>query len=211
MREGAWAGRRAFILGGGPSLNDVDQYLLRNELTLGLNMAFLFETTAALIYDKRLMDTISMAPMWQAYQGEKFWLNAEDKSLFQYPKSHGGVQQLREYHMQPSNPRWPTALADGLYRGNNAGTAGICLVDVLRADPIYLLGFDLRAEAGKPTNWHQMYPAQWRATDRTMKEFRDDLTRIKGFVRGSVINLTPGSALNAFPKQSLESVLGVRR
>lgn len=173
-------------------------------------MAFLFEPTVALIYDKRLMETLANDPMWNAYRGIKLWLNCEDPALLQGGRTYGGAQQLREYHMEPSNPRWPTSFAQGLYRGNNAGTAGICLADVLRADPIYLLGFDMRAGAGKPSNWHQMYPAQWRATDRTMAEFRADLTRIKGFIRGHVVNLTPGSALDAFPRGELRDVIGAR-
>jgi hypothetical protein len=209
--EGAWAGRRAFILGGGPSLATLDLYDLRDELTLGLNMAFLHEPTANLIYDLRLMESLDGSPMWKAYRGHKFWLNSEMPNIPHDVCPFDGTRQLRPARMDSSLPRWPSTLAGGIYRGNNAGTAGVSLVDILGADPIYLLGFDMRAEAGKPANWHEMYPEEWKAKESTLKTFREDLTRIKGHVRRRVINLTPGSALDAFPKESLADVLGVPR
>lgn len=206
MRDGAWKGRRVFILGGGPSLRDVEPRTLRDEITLGLNMAFLYDPTATLIYDLRLAETLSNNLAWSAYRGAKLWLNSEDRN-------HGGlrpdgVQMIGEARMDPAYPRWPSRLADGLYRGNNAGTAGISLADVLSAETIYLLGYDMRAEAGKPPNWHTLYPHEWRASVGVLASYRADVARIKGYVRAKVVNLTPDSALDVFPKDSLENVLG---
>lgn len=209
LREGAWTGRRAFILGGGPSLMGFDSSLLHGELTLGLNMAFLHNPTANLVYDLRLMEQLDKSPMWRAYRGFKFWLNYQATTLPDLPYPFEATRPLRPCRVDPAYPRWPSRLDEGIYRGNNAGTAGICLADVLRADPIYLLGFDLRADAGRPTNWHQLYPAEWRATDRNMRDYREDIRRVAGFVRGHVVNLTPDSALDVFPTGRLEEVIGV--
>jgi hypothetical protein len=206
--EGAWSGRRAFVLGGGPSLSSVDPYALRNELTLGLNMAFLHDPTATLVYDLRLLERINETPAWKAYRGHKLWLNSELAGIGDGSALFEGVRILRPASINGAYPRWPRTLSDGLYRGNNAGTAGICLADVLGASPIYLLGFDMRAGAGRAPNWHEMYPEEWRASDRVLRTFRDDLARVKGFVRGRVVNLTPDSALDAFDRSTLADVLG---
>lgn len=205
LREGAWAGRRAFILGGGPSLSSDDVARLHGELTLGLNMAFLYNPTATLIYDKRLLDTLVDNLAWRSYTGRKFWLNSEDRTA---PANYGQARQLREHRVDPAYPFWSKTMNDGLYRGNNAGSAGISFVDILGASPIYLLGFDMRAEAGKPPNWHTLYPEQWRASKETLAAYCKDIMRIRTFVRSKVVNLTPGSALTAFPSSTLGEVLG---
>lgn len=210
LQEGAWKGRRVFILGGGPSLRGIDTMVLagRGEITLGLNMAFLHNPTATLIYDKRCMERVSMEESWKNYRGFKVWLNYEDQGmpLDSFPQT----RQLHEYVTNPYTRRWPKAMSEGLYRGNNAGTAGICLADVLGAETIYLLGYDMSVEAGKPANWHSLYPEEWQAKQSTIKAYREDIERIKGSVRARVINVTPGSALNVFPKDTLGHVLEMK-
>jgi hypothetical protein len=207
LTDGAWKGERVFILGGGPSLNDLDpsilSSILSDEVTLGLNMAFLHNPTANLVYDKRLMETLCHTPMWLAYPGAKFWLNSESSMEILFP----GVRALREFRADPAYPRWPASLAQGLYRGNNAGSAGVSLADSLGAGTIYLLGYDMRAEAGKPSNWHHLYPKEWRASAAAMASYRADLKRVASMVRAKVVNVTPDSALDAFPKDTLARVL----
>jgi hypothetical protein len=206
LQEGAWKGRRVFILGGGPSLQGYHESVLSGEITLGLNMAFLHNPTATLIYDKRLLDRICLTVEWANYRGIKLWLNSEEKAL--PPEDQHGAHQLHEFVPNPYKKRWPTALADGLYRGNNAGAAGISLADALGAETIYLLGYDMSVESGRSSNWHEEYPEEWRAKESTMRAYRKDIERISPLIRAKVVNLTPGSALEAFPKQSLVDVLG---
>ncbi len=204
LRDGAWKGRRCFILGGGPSLRSLDMSMLAGELTIGLNAGYLKGPTITLVYDLRLMERLAGDPTWDVYSGVKAWLNTEEPN-----RSYPGVRPLKEFRPRPPK-LWPTSFADGIYRGNNAGTAGICLARLLGADVIYLLGYDLRAEAGQPANWHELYPEKWRATSATLATYRADIERIAGHLKGSVVNLTPGSALKAFPCSSIEAVLGSR-
>lgn len=205
LTDGAWKNKSVFILGGGPSLKDFDPSVLAGEATLGLNMSFLHNPTATLIFDKRLMERLSTDRSWITYQGWKVWLNSEDKGLPMnaFPET----RQLREYTIDPYTHHWPSRLAEGLYRGNNAGTAGICLADVLGAEVIYLLGFDMRVEAGKPANWHDYYPEEWAAKEATMKTYRKDIGSVARWLRARVVNLTPESALDIFPKDTLGHVL----
>lgn len=205
LTDGAWTGRRVFVLGGGPSLRDVDISSLAGETTLGLNWAFVHNPTAALVYDKRLMDAVGQSPAWRGYGGAKFWLNSEAPQMPDDVLYHG-ARQLRAARPDPAYPKWPRRLSDGLYRGNNAGSAGICLADVLGASAIYLLGFDLRLGDAGP-NWHDLYPEQWRAKQAQLDSYRKDLDKVSWWVRGKVFNLTPGSALLAFPQATLAEVL----
>jgi hypothetical protein len=204
LLDGAWKGRRVFILGGGPSLKGFDPSLLAGEVTLGLNWSFLHNPTAALIYDMRLMKVLSTDQAWAGYKGAKYWLNSEDLSL---PKNY--YSDTRQIHAYPYNPYqpWPKNLSEGIWRGNNAGTAGISFAEVLGASMIYLLGYDMRAEAGRPSNWHDLYPQEWRAKEAQMKDYRDDIKTIRFMLRSKVVNLTPDSALEVFPKDTLEHVL----
>ena len=183
--------------------------LLREETVLGLNMAFLLGPSANLVYDLRCMEKVGRTPEWAAYRGGKFWLNSEGgagaASLFP------DTQSLREHHITPQYPRWPAGLNEGIYRGNNAGSAGVCLADVLGAETIYLLGFDMRADAVGRANWHDLYPEKWRASESQLATYRNDLDRVSKMVRAKVVNLTPGSALRCFPAATLEDALSAGR
>ena len=59
LRDDAWKGRRVFILGRWPIPPWIPQSDLAGEVTLGLNMAFLLNPTATMVYDKRLMEKLS--------------------------------------------------------------------------------------------------------------------------------------------------------
>jgi len=210
LLDGAWKNRRVFILGGGPSLRDVDLSILAGETTLGLNWAFLHNPTANLVYDARLMGQFAGMPAWEAYQGHRFWLNYEMPELEAHSHFYGRATMLLEPRADRPSLPWPRRLDDGLYRGNNAGSAGICLADVLGADRIYLLGYDMRVEAGKPVNWHNLYPEEWRAKEDQMVSYRADLNIVSFRVRARVVNLTPMSALMAFPTDTLERVMAAK-
>jgi hypothetical protein len=211
LQDGAWIGKRVFILGGGPSLHGYHESVLAGEITLGLNMAFLHNPTANLIYDKRLLGRISFTEEWASYKGFKLWLNYEEKGFSDDPIF--GATPLCEFVSNPYFKRWPTALADGIYRGNNAGSSGICLADILGADTIYLLGYDMSVDAGRPSNWHSAYPDEWQAKESNMRAYRKDIESISTLIRARVVNVTPGSSLLTFPMASLEGILkpaGVR-
>lgn len=206
IADGAWKGRRCFVLAGGPSLASVDLSRLRGELTLGLNVAFLHGPTANLVYDLRLMERLSGDPRWAAYGGEKLWLNSEQRNVRgRFP----GVRELSEAVDMYGQQAWGRALARGLYRGNNAGSAAINLAEVLGADPVYLLGYDLRGKGGRSANWHAEY-GTWSQEELVYMSYLEDLGRVAKKVRSRVFNLTPGSALRSFPTADLDEVLAGR-
>lgn len=202
IRDGAWAGRRCFIIGGGPSFQSFDYKLLKDELTIGINMAFVFNPTLNLIYDMRLMEKLTVDPVWAAYKGGKLWLNSEstnDRGRFE------GVRELYEsLHHGTGQPVWSESLAKGLYRGNNAGVAALNLADILGADPICLMGYDFKGKLGQSLNWHSHYPPEWKHEEAVYQTYVECFNTIKSCVKRRVVNLNPDSALRCFEFNTVE-------
>jgi hypothetical protein len=192
-----WKGKRAFILGGGPSLRGLNLDALKGELTLGLNMGFLLNPTVNLVCDLRLIQKLSIDPRWEAYKGVKLWLNSEQPNDPWVPP---GVTMLREA-TDGYRQCWSRTLSRGLFRGMSTGVSGLNLADILGADPIYLLGFDLKTYGGNTANWHTEYGREWLANDvvyrQNIAEF-DAVARTHA-IRSRVSNLNPHSALRCFP------------
>lgn len=202
IQDGMWRGRRAFIIGGGPSLEGFNFSVLSGELTLGINMAFLHNPTVNIIFDLRLMQRLAGDPRWDAYKGEKVWLNYEvPGQSYSFP----GVTELREA-LDGYEPVWSRTLRDGLYRKTNAGPSAINLAEILGADPIYLLGFDFTGSKAR-ANWHQEYPEEWRADPGTYNVYLRDFQEQAPNIKAHVYNLNPLSRLRVFPFANLEDIL----
>lgn len=202
LENGAWAGKRCFIIGGGPSFEGFDWKLLKDELTIGVNMAYLFNPTINLIYDLRLMEKLTIDPHWAKYPGTKLWLNSEtpnDRGRFQ-----GVIELYESIHRGTGQAMWSQSFADGLFRGNNAGVAALNLADILGASPICLMGFDFKGRGGHSANWHNQYPAEWKQEDNVYRGYVDCFNTIKTAVRGRVVNLNPDSALRCFEFNTVE-------
>lgn len=202
LSDGLWNGRRAFIIGGGPSFAGFDFSLLKDELTIGINMAFVHRPTINLIYDLRLMERLTVDSTWAAYKGEKLWLNYEtpyDRGRFP------NVTELYEcIHKGTGQPMWSKTLEEGLYRGNNAGVAALNLADILGASPICLMGYDFKGRAGQSVNWHSAYPAEWKQEENVYRSYIECFQGIKSMVKGRVVNLNPDSMLRCFDFNTVE-------
>ncbi|MGH8896999.1 MAG: hypothetical protein ACRDZ4_08270 [Egibacteraceae bacterium] len=194
LHQGAWQGRRCFILGGGPSLNAIDPELLKNELTIGLNMAFFLNPTITFVYDLNTMRRLFVDPRWKAYRGPTVWLNSEDPGARgRYP----GVVELRPCEVNYQQV-WSRDLGHGIYRGTNAGIAALNLAELLGADPIYLLGYDFKVADNGQANWHTEYGARAMQDAAVYRGYVQDFESMRGFVKARVVNLNPDSGLKCF-------------
>lgn len=204
MRDGMWKGSRAFVVGGGKSLRGFDFSRLEGEHTVGCNMAFLNGTEVALIFDYDLMLRVAGDHRWLDYRGEKAWLN------YQMPENgvrFAGVRELHECLGDHREPWWSTSLEHGLYRRSNCGPSAVNLAEVLGADPIYLLGFDMKGEGGKTVNYHDEYPEK--QPSHVYNQFLADFEEIRAWrwTKASIVNLNPDSALRTFPFSTVDEVL----
>lgn len=94
---------------------------------------------------------------------------------------------------------------DALCTGSNGGYQALGLAIAAGARRVALLGYDMRMTAGR-ANWHTDHKsftdASWYTTVYP-KAFKT-LVLPEGV---KVLNCTPGSALDCFPRHTLESVL----
>lgn len=109
------------------------------------------------------------------------------------------------YHL--AHQAFTLTSAEGIGHGNNSGFGALNLAVCLGANPIYLLGFDMKHQAGR-SHWHDGHPNPQR--EATVERF------IQHFVRASipikragfrVINLNLDSALKCFEFGKIEAVL----
>jgi len=204
-----WEGRRCFILGGGPSLKDFDFGLIKDELTIGINLSFLrFPTCINYSMDARFFDYVvywsrsesgdkDIYEAWSRYKGFKVFLSPVAK--FKIPDDVYIVDRITKKCIS-------TDLDKGIYGGNNSGFGAIAL----GRKQIALLGYDLKVSDNR-THWHKGYHYQ-NALDlskkldsfkRCFEEFADPIKEL-GI---EVVNLNPDSGLECFPKMTIDEYM----
>lgn len=207
MNDGAWAGHRCFILGGGPSLAGFDFGRLQGRgKIVAVNRAFEYAPFADILFfmDQRFYKMVQRgsfgpgaAAKWSGFRGHKVFLNILGR---QYDDVYS-MKSLGRVGLSNS-------LAKGIYHGNNSGVGALALAVCLRANPIYLLGFDFKFDGGK-SHFHSGYGFPMR--ESVAKSFIRDFERVNRFLvrtRFRVVNLNPKSALRCFPFSTIDEVLG---
>ena len=197
--RGAWAGEACFILGGGPSLAEVDVARLRGRgRVIAVNDAGLDVAPWA--------DVLYFADGWHRWLG---W------NVSRLPDFKGErIVTRARLDPWPDDPR--LRRVDWLYpehdhAADGRGVAGFCgganaisLAWQLGASPIVLLGFDMR-----PGNYHAAHKSPPKPGQHA-ETFIPALERMAAAMRGEsrfVLNATAGSALRAFPPVDLEELL----
>lgn len=209
LRDGAWAGRRAFLIGGGPSLIGFDFERLRGEHVIAVNKSFLSTPWAEIMFamDNNLYRWIMTGALgldikeaFERFAGLRVWLDLGNYAF------GPGVHYVRGLKA----PFWPTTIEHGLFSGTNSGYGALMLAACLRASPIYLLGYDL-SHAGKITHHHGGYPG--RQTQNQLDRFSKHFAELAPHLVASgvdVVNLNPQSRLRSFRFQRPEEVLGAQ-
>ena len=205
MPDGSWEGQRCFIIGGGPSLKEFDFSKLKNELVIGINRAYeKIDCTINFSMDNRLYDWIKNGALgeeskekFENFQGVPVWV---DVVGYDYPK---GIYILHKAKDQKFNFR----MKEGIITETNSGFGALYLAACLGANPIYLLGFDMKGFSGKSTWWHDGYPRKQGAV--VYKSFINGFDKIAPILKRKdikVVNLNPDSALKCFEFQGVKKV-----
>lgn len=198
ISTGCWAGRRAFVVGGGSSLRGFDWTQLAGERWIGVNHAGLFGADVCLANDGRWVRRWGQDPRFHA-RTERLWLRTE--SEWRAPAPWRAID-----YCEPQ--RWTATLEEGLINGPLTGLTAIHLADVLGANPIYLLGFDMHPAGG---HFHDEYAAEDARTQANASDaFEHPGEAFKGHieyferwaphVRATVFNLNLDSALPCFER-----------
>lgn len=140
---------------------------------------------------------------WRWHEGAKSF-----KGLKYATSKHvnwSGVQILRNtgdhgLEMKPN----------GLRHGLNSGYRAINLAVHFGAKTIVLLGYDMQVGPNRKEHWHPDHPVKSQSPYKLfIKRFRT-LVEPLAQLGIEIVNCTPGSALDAFPKMPLREVLPER-
>lgn len=219
LPTGAWKGKTCYLIGGGPSLEKFNFNLIRNQLSIGINKSFIqFPTTVCYAMDIRFYDLVSfpqngidkeLHQQWLDYKGIKVFLRHSVKSKFDNTVYYVPSMNINILSLD---------LRKGIWSGNNSGFGALMLACALGAKRIGLLGYDLKIqERGRKkfkiirTHWHGGYD------NEKKNEFQEKLNKFKtcfddfaGVIAEQgieVVNLNLNSALECFPKDSLDNFL----
>ena len=203
-----WEGSTVFILGGGPTLLDVDLTKIQDRRIIGVNNAYgtpiKNDKGETIKYEPRLYVDVCWFVDGRWWEWHYEWL-----------KDFPGIIT----HSAPARKELKCAYyfargkASGIMRkpgyiayNSNAGGSAINLAYHLGASRIILLGFDMRRVDNK-ANWHDDHPAPdknpyWRFIRHFPRIAKDAMK-----FNVEIINCTPLSAITVFPIMSLEEYL----
>lgn len=210
MPDGSWKDQRCFIIGGGGSLKDFNFSKLRNELVIGVNRAYeVVDCTVNFAMDHNLYDWITKGKLGQeakrkfeSFKGFSVWL---DSANYDYPKGVFVLSKLNSHNISRS-------MKLGIAGGTNAGFGALSLAFCLGANPIYLLGFDMKGKDGKQVWWHSGYPVN--QDEKVYKSFINDFKRAAPGLEEKgveVINLNPDSELKCFKFGKFKNIEPIKR
>ena len=137
VADDGWKDQRCFIIGGGESLKGFDFSKLKNELVIGINLAFkAIDCTINFAMDNNLYNWISTGRLgeetrekFEDFKGFRVWV---DSAGYNYPKGIFILKPSNTYHLSRS-------MRDGIAGESNSGLGAVSLAVCLGANPIYLL------------------------------------------------------------------------
>lgn len=189
-----WGGELAFILGGGPSLNDVDVDAIRGRgRVIAVNNAYLRAPWADVLF-------------WS--DARWFEWNWQDLHRFE--------GRYRVTRNPPSDTRgidvlWTRGAGAETFStvprkigGHCSGAAAINMAHLFGARAAVLLGFDMRGG-----NWHDLHQVQSPAGhhERKIIPAMNAIAKQINDIGFPVLNATPGTALECFPVVTLDDIL----
>ena len=197
--EKIFEGETIYIIGGGPSLVNFDFRQLVGCKTIAINKAILFHRADVCYWTDGRFYTWFKNEV-DNYTGLKYAL----KPGSQYTKDIQVLRKGKAYGLEKD----PSTLAHGF----NSGYAAINLAYHLGAKRIILLGYDMGND-GSLGHFHDGYPTRAVGDkiykDKFMPSFKQLSVDMKK-ENVMVLNASPYSKLNVFPKITLEQALSFR-
>lgn len=159
-----WDGKSCVILGGGESINRLSTLsFLLNHKTIAINKSFmLWQTDMVYAMDTRFYHWLmsgtldkheakTIKTMWNTSSSVKVLLDPKDSPVTNFGKEIHFVKRLND-------PEVSKSISSGIHSANNSMFGGLMLAIAMGANPVYLLGCDLKIDM--LTHWHKGYPGQ---------------------------------------------------
>ena len=187
-----WEKSDAFVIGGGPSIKDLDLTPIHNKKVIGVNNAFTLGHWVDI-----------------CYFGDCRWWDWNIDLIRDYPclkvTCCERLDKNRHLFVLKRQPQGFSNNPDRLAWNGNSGASAINLAHLLGAKRIFLVGFDMKMSEGKH-NWHKDHkhvPPEDIYETKFIPQFKRFVKVIKKHDL-QIFNLNPDSALDLFPFMSLE-------
>lgn len=198
-----WEGGTAYIIGGGPSVNDMNLSLIHDKRVIGVNDSFL------------LGDWVDVC-----WWGDDRWFDWNRKKLLHFAglkvhcssrhrKALGNKYMERSGHKSFGISRKPGIVVWNL----NSGMSAINLAYHFGVKRIVLIGFEMHVtEDGSGNNWHTNHEEQGYTPRKSFERFLDGPPHVAKDARDigiEIVNATPGTSIDAkhFPHVRLEDTV----
>jgi len=227
-----WEGGECWILGGGPSLPrqfDVPEEIIQNVMSQDLPLSA-YSPYMDSIHKKHAIgvNTAFLIGNWidVVFWGDKGWYLKHRKLLAEFtglkvtshPYFANGRFRSENVKHTPKDNSHNKGITPDPHKvawNGNSGAAAISVAANMGAKRIVLLGFDMKLGDDGRQHWHSDYSGPGKYTPRK-KEKLPFIRHMSGFpaiardaaVRGIVIiNASPDSAIDIFPKMTVKDVL----
>jgi hypothetical protein len=187
--------RKGFIIGGGPSIKNIDIKLIDKEyISIGTNMSYkLFKTNYLLFSDKWFYNKFrdDLATLKDI---KLITCLSEFKFNIPFPKHISQTFTSNSFYH-------PIDSKSG-FKCNNTGSAAISFSDFLGLTEIYLFGFDLQLDEDLKKNYHDYYNSKTQNIDHIKdnlnNHFNNVLTLIKSLKHITFYSCSKISRLNDY-------------
>jgi len=226
-----WEGGECWIIGGGPSIplqfevpEDVISAVLSGEQPLSSYSSYL-----SAIHDKHVIgiNAAFLLGDWidLVFFGDGGFYFQNIQELCKYPKmkvscnpslrNKPNVRSVKHLYRNGNHPHG-ISLKSGVVSWNgNSGAAAISLAAQLGVVKIYLLGFDMSLGENGKQHFHRHYPSGKNNVIRPAHKlpFSRHLQNFPAIAKDAkrfgieIINLSPDSAIEVFPKMTVKEVL----
>ena len=199
-----WKGKTAAILGGGPSLTQeqCDKVRAARLRVIAVNNAYQLAPWAEFLYfcDAMWFTWHKPEKLFRNFSGRKITL--ENTAL---AADEPGLLSVKNFQLEPGMCK----LNWGVHTGANSGYQALNIALHLGVKKVVLLGFDMRV-VGRRTHWHMAHkrptPEDVFRT-RMIPQFNLAAREIREEWGVEVLNCTPDSALECFPRVPLDEAL----
>ncbi len=192
-----WPDSTVYIIGGGPSLKNMDLSQIQNKRIIGVNNAY------------QLGEWVDVC-----WWGDCPWWRQHAERLKKFPGLK--IHCCNRHAIRPDTKRLLRGRPLGIDLrpeyvawNNSSGASAVNLAVHFGAKRIVLLGFDMKKGPNGENNWHtehKNYEPDWNPYDRFLKvwpHIRKDAKKIGV----EILNATPDSALTLFPMVKLEDIV----
>ena len=199
--------QKIIVLGGGPSLGEMDLEPIKSYPVIGTNAAVFLGDWVDIIFwgDDRFYrwypNALENFPNRVIHCATQY----KDHPKFEYLEKVPAPEQTKKIDPIVWNKN---KIAWFTNRGGNAGASAIALSLKLGAKQIILLGFDFKTKNGKHNyhSYHNHTPDKSIYQNKFLIHF-ERLAEETERLGIQVINATPDSALDVFPKNKLENLI----